>query len=154
WFGDTRPHDEERMAGDLYEIGQIPPLGEVPPRMYAHVVRTERLGEPRDAFQIEVMETPAPGAGEVLVLVMAAGINYNNVWAARGIPLDVTKVHGKYGEPTDFHIGGSDASGVAWAVGDGVSNVAVGDHVVVHPAQWDADDPGLAGGSDPCFAPS
>src|SRR5438128_5419041 len=139
------------MAQDLYEVGRIPPAGTVPARMHAQVIRPERFGEPERAFQVEVIDTPHPGPGEALVLVMAAGINYNNVWAARGIPLDVTKVHGKYGEPTDFHIGGSDASGVVWAAGDGVSNVAVGDHVVVHPAQWDADDPGLAAGTDPCF---
>src|SRR5438093_3391521 len=137
------------MAGDLYGIGQSPPLGEVPPRMYAQVVRSDRLGEPKDAFQIEVMDTPAPGDGEVLVMVMAAGINYNNVWAAKGIPLDVTKVHGKFGEPTEFHIGGSDASGVVWEVGEGVTDVRVGDHVVIHCGQWDPDDPAVRAGTDP-----
>ncbi|HYT30676.1 MAG TPA: crotonyl-CoA carboxylase/reductase [Actinomycetota bacterium] len=142
------------MGRDLYEIGQIPPLGEVPPRMYAQVIRSERLGEPKDAFQVEVMDTPEPGPGEVLVLVMAAGVNYNNVWAARGIPLDVSTVHGRYGEPTDFHIGGSDASGVVWALGDGVAGLSVGDRVVIHPGQWDADDPALAAAGDPCFIPS
>ena len=36
---------------------------------------------------------PEIGPREVLVYVMAAGINYNNVWAALGIPVDVIKVH-------------------------------------------------------------
>jgi len=142
------------MPRDLYEIGEIPPLAEVPARMHAQVIRPERFGEPKDAFQVEVVDTPPPGPGEVLVLVMAAGINYNNVWAARGVPLDVTKVHERFGEPTDFHIGGSDASGVVWAVGEGVSNVAVGHRVVVHCGQWDPDDPVIAGGGDPGFAAS
>jgi crotonyl-CoA carboxylase/reductase len=139
---------------DLYEIGRFPPAGEVPPRMYAQVIRPERFGEPRDAFQVEVIDTPSPGPGEVLVLVMAAGVNYNNVWAAKGLPLDVTKVHARFGEPDDFHIGGSDASGVVWAVGPGVSTPAVGDAVVIHCGQWDPDDPVVAAGGDPGFAAS
>jgi len=141
------------MASDLYEIGQLPPLGEVPPRMYAQVIRPERFGEPETAFQVEAVETPPVGPGEALVLVMAAGINYNNVWAAKGVPVDVTKVHGRFGEPTDFHVGGSDASGVVYALGDGVTNIEVGDHVVLHCGQWDPADPLIVAGEDPGFAP-
>ena len=85
---------------------------------------------------------------------MAAGINYNNVWAAKGVPIDVTKVHERFGEPGEFHIGGSDASGVVWATGEGVDSVAVGDRVVVHCGQWDQDDPAVAAGQDPGFATS
>ena len=130
------------MPKDLYEIGEIPPVGEVPARMYAQLIRPDRYGDPTDAFKVEDLEVPEIGPNDALVLVMAAGINYNNVWAARGIPVDVTKVHGKLGEPTEFHIGGSDASGVVYAVGENVGNVKVGDHVVVHCGQWDpeADD--------------
>ena len=142
------------MAKDLYEVGQVPPAGEVPPRMYAQVIRPERFGEPERAFRLEAVDTPRPGPGEVLVYVMAAGINYNNVWAARGIPLDVTKVHERLGEPGDFHIGGSDASGVVWAAGPDVTNVAPGDHVIVHCGQWDPDDPVVASGGDPGLASS
>ncbi|HVL33100.1 MAG TPA: alcohol dehydrogenase catalytic domain-containing protein, partial [Actinomycetota bacterium] len=105
--------------------------------MYAHVIRPERFGEPEKAFQVEEIPVPEVGPHDALVLVMAAGINYNNVWAARGVPIDVLKVHGKFGEPTDFHIGGSDASGIVYAVGDKVTNVKVGDRVVVHCGQWD-----------------
>ncbi len=142
------------MLKDLYEIGVLPPEGEVPARMYAQVIRPERFGEPEAAFQVEVVETPLPGPGEALVLVMAAGVNYNNVWAARGVPIDVTKVHGRFGEPDDFHIGGSDASGIVYAVGGGVTNVAVGDRVVVHCGQWDPSDPVARSGEDPGFASS
>src|SRR4051812_43192978 len=69
-------------------IGSLPPVGEVPPRMIAQVVRQSRLGDPEAAFQPEEIDTPAPRAGEVLIAVMAAGINFNNVWAARGVPID------------------------------------------------------------------
>src|SRR5262245_11374339 len=122
--------------------------------MHAQVVRPERYGEPRDAIQDEVIDVPMPGPGEVLVLVMAAGINYNNVWAARGVPIDVTQVHGRLGEPDDFHIGGSDASGVVWAVGEEVTAPAVGDHVIIHCWQWDPDDPAVLAGTDPGLSPS
>jgi crotonyl-CoA carboxylase/reductase len=142
------------VVKDLYEVGEVPPEGEVPPRMHAQVIRPERFGEPEKAFQVEVIDTPQAGKAEVLVLVMAAGVNYNNVWAARGIPLDVTKAHARFGEPDDFHIGGSDASGVVWAVGPEVTNVGVGDHVVVHCGQWDPDDPVVRAGADPGFASS
>ena len=142
------------MPKDIYGVGEIPPIGEVPKRMFAQVIRPERFGDPEKAFQIEEIEVPEPGPEDALVLVMAAGINYNNVWAARGIPVDVTKVHGRFGEPTDFHIGGSDASGVVYATGDNVNTLKVGDRVVVHCGQWESDDPMVKAGEDPMFANS
>jgi len=32
--------------------------------------------KPKDAFQVEEVEVPEPGAFEVIVRVMAAGVNY------------------------------------------------------------------------------
>ena len=37
-------------ANDTVPVGTLPPLGEVPARMFAQVVRQDRFGEPRDAF--------------------------------------------------------------------------------------------------------
>ncbi|MEK6609170.1 MAG: crotonyl-CoA carboxylase/reductase [Myxococcota bacterium] len=136
----------------LYEIGETPPLGHVPKQMIAQVVRRERFGEPRDAFKPEPVDVPAIGRDEVLVYVLAAGINYNNVWAARGIPVDVIKQHEKDGDRSGFHVGGSDASGVVWAVGADVYNVKVGDPVVVHCGQWSSQDPHVKSGKDPMFS--
>ena len=59
--------------------------------------------------------------------VMAAGVNYNNVWACLGQPVEVFRYTGD-----DFHIGGSDASGIVAAVGPGVTRWKIGDEVVVH----------------------
>src|SRR5580692_9138578 len=95
----------------------LPPVGEVPARMLAQVIRQDRLGDPLKAFQIEEIVTPAIRADEVLVAVMAAGINYNNVWAAQGLPIDVIAVRQRAGDPADYHIGGSDASGIVYAIG-------------------------------------
>jgi crotonyl-CoA carboxylase/reductase len=122
--------------------------------MQAQVVRQSRYGDPAVAFQPELVDTPRVGPNEVLIAVMAAGINYNNVWAARGYPVDQVAVRQKRGEPEDFHVGGSDASGIVYAVGDGVSGIEIGQHVVVHPGVWDADDPWITRGKDPMIAPS
>ncbi|OGO50931.1 MAG: crotonyl-CoA carboxylase/reductase [Chloroflexi bacterium RBG_16_68_14] len=139
---------------DLYEIGEIPPIGQVPPYMYAQVIRRERFGEPSKAFAREKVPVPDIGPNEALVYVMAAGINYNNVWAALGVPVDVIRVHAQMGDDSGFHIGGSDASGIVYAVGSDVTNVKVGDRVVVHCGWWDEDDPFIKAGGDPILAPS
>lgn len=137
------------MTRSLYELGTMPALGEVPARMYASVIRPERYGRPVDAFRTEVVDTPAVGRGQVLVLVMAAGVNYNNVWAALGAPLDVVAARRRRGDTTDFHIGGSEGAGVVWAVGDGVAQVAVGDYVVLSGCQWDESAADIRAGADP-----
>ena len=142
------------MGKDVYEIGELPPIGEVPARMHAQLVRPDRFGEPEKAVQDEVIDVPDLGPRDALVMVMAAGVNFNNVWAARGVPVDVTKTQARWGEPTDFHIVGSDASGVVYAVGSDVTNVRIGDRVVVHAGQWDLDDPWAVAGNDPGLAGS
>src|SRR4029078_9821194 len=58
------------------------------------------------------------------------------------------------GDTTGFHIGGSDASGIVYAVGDEVMNVKVGDEVVIHCGAWDPDAPDVKAADDPMFAPS
>lgn len=139
---------------DLYEIGQVPPVGHVPAEMYAQLIRPERFGEPTKAFKVEKVPVPEIAPDEVLVCVMAAGVNYNNVWAALGVPIDVVKVHAKDGDPSGFHIGGSDASGVVYKVGSDVTHLKVGDEVVVHCGIWDRNDKVVKAGTDPMFAPS
>jgi crotonyl-CoA carboxylase/reductase len=122
--------------------------------MLAQVVRQDRLGDPIDAFQIEEVDTPQIKRDEVLVAVMAAGINYNNVWAARGVPIDIIAARQRAGSTEEFHIGGSDAAGIVYAVGADVTNVEIGDEVVVHHGWWDRDDPWVRAGKDPMIAPS
>jgi crotonyl-CoA carboxylase/reductase len=119
--------------------------------MAAWVIRPEREGEPLDAFQLEEIEVPEPGAFEVIVRVMAAGVNYNNVWAAQGKPVSVFP----YGDHPQWghHIGGSDASGIVWRVGPGVTRWKPGDEVVIHCNQASYEDPEVHG-FDPLAAPS
>ncbi|MEE2773427.1 MAG: crotonyl-CoA carboxylase/reductase [Pseudomonadota bacterium] len=139
---------------ELYDLGDKPPLGQLPKKMHAFLVRQDRFGEPKDAWKREVIDVPSIGPKDVLVYVMATGINYNNVWAARGIPVDVIADRQKRGEPEDFHAGGSDASGIVWAIGSEVNNVKVGEEVVIHSGWWEPDDPWVLSGKDPMLAPS
>jgi crotonyl-CoA carboxylase/reductase len=133
---------------DLYDIGEIPPLGHVPEKMWAWAIRKDRHGPPEQAMQLEAVPTWTVGDDEVLVLVMAAGVNYNGVWAALGEPISPFDGHKQ-----PLHVAGSDASGVVWAVGAKVKRWKVGDEVVVHCNQDDGDDEECNGG-DPMFSPS
>jgi crotonyl-CoA carboxylase/reductase len=140
------------MAVDVTQVATVDTEpGALPERMTAWVIREDRFGEPKDAFQLEDIEVPEPGAFEVIVRVMAAGVNYNNVWAALGKPVSVMK----YGDHPEFghHIGGSDASGIVWKVGPGVTRWEPGDEVVVHCNQASYEDPEVHG-LDPMAAPS
>ncbi len=139
---------------EICPLGEQPALGEVPQKMHAFAVRQDRFGEPKQAWQREIIATPAIGPLDVLIYVMATGINYNNVWAGLGRPVDVIAERQKKGEPEDFHAGGSDCSGIVWAVGAEVSNVKPGDEVVVHSGWWEPDDPWVLSGRDPMLAES
>jgi crotonyl-CoA carboxylase/reductase len=142
------------MAKTVYEVGEQPPVGEVPARMHAWLIRPERFGEPKTAFRREVVDVPSIADDEALVYVMAAGINYNNVWAGLGVPLDVIAARNKAGEPEQFHIGGSDASGIVYKVGKKVKNLRPGDEVVVHCGTWSQDCPLVRSGQDPMYSPT
>ncbi|CAN5366288.1 crotonyl-CoA carboxylase/reductase [soil metagenome] len=139
---------EASAVKDLYEVGEMPPAYHVPANMYAWAIRRERHGRPNDAMKVEVVPTPSIGDDEVLVLVMAAGVNYNGVWAGLGTPISPFDSH-----KAEYHIAGSDASGVVWAVGRKVKRWKCGDEVVVHCNQDDGDDEECNGG-DPMFSTS
>jgi crotonyl-CoA carboxylase/reductase len=109
------------------ELHTLPPLGELPELMKAIVIRKDREGDPIKAMQVEEVPVPEVGPTDVLVLVMAAGVNFNGVWAAAGKPVSVFRMHK---EP--YHIAGSDASGIVWKVGSEVRRWKVGDEVVIH----------------------
>jgi crotonyl-CoA carboxylase/reductase len=140
------------LAVDLSQVTHVDTEpGELPRTMPAWVIRQEREGQPMDAFQLEEIEIPEPGAFEVIVRVMAAGVNYNNVWAAQGKPVSIFP----YGDHPQWghHIGGSDASGIVWKVGEGVTRWKPGDEVVIHCNMASYEDPEVHG-LDPLAAPS
>jgi len=85
--------------------------------MKAAVVR--EFGKP---LSIEMVPVPVPGPGEVLVKVVACGVCHTDLHAADGDwPV----------KPTLPFIPGHEVAGTVVALGDGVSNVKIGDAVGV-----------------------
>jgi len=81
-------------------------------------VRYHETGGP-DVLQVDDIDPPDPGHGEVLVDVHAAGVN----------PVDTYFRTGEYPVPELPWIPGSDLAGVVGAVGPGVEGFEVGDRV-------------------------
>ena len=146
--------EKKRFNMDICALGERPPLGEIPENMHVFAVRQDRFGEPEDAWRREIIPTPEIKPDEVLIYVMASGVNYNNVWAALGAPVDVIADRQRKGEPEDFHAGGSDCSGIVWKIGAEVTNVKPGDEVVIHSGWWEPEDPWVKSGRDPMLADS
>jgi NADPH:quinone reductase len=79
------------------------------------------LNGPRDLRLITDAPTPSPGAGEVLIRVVAAGVNY----------VDVSQAYGTFaGGPQPPYVAGIEGAGEVVAVGAGVTEVKVGAHVI------------------------
>jgi S-(hydroxymethyl)glutathione dehydrogenase/alcohol dehydrogenase len=77
----------------------------------------ERFGEPLEVQELELAE---PRVGEVLVRLVACGVCHTDLFAASGA------------DPSGYSpaVLGHEGAGVVEAVGDGVRDLAVGDHVV------------------------
>lgn len=94
-----------------------------------------------EVLRYDDVADPEPGPGDVVVEVGATALNR----------LDVVQRNGWFQMPgfTYPHIAGMDVAGVVSAVGDAVSDVAVGDRVVIDPSLAGvADDSKLAGRGD------
>jgi crotonyl-CoA carboxylase/reductase len=138
---------------EICEIGELPPIGVVPQYMHAQVLRRERYGTPISAFQSERIKVPEIKDDEVLIAVMAAGLNYNSVWASVAYPVDMIQLIQQRGELKDnFYIAGSDCSGVVYKKGINVSNVNIGDEIVVHGGWFDPNDTFIRNGGDPTIS--
>ncbi|HZF28280.1 MAG TPA: quinone oxidoreductase [Gammaproteobacteria bacterium] len=81
-------------------------------------IRVHGYGGP-DALRCDDVPTPTPGAGEALVKIAAAGVNF----------IDVQHREGRYKGTTLPFTVGSEGAGTVTAVGAGVTEVAVGDRV-------------------------
>ena len=90
-------------------------------------IRYERYGAPADVLQLEVVDVPEPGEGEVLIRVQAASANPVEWHFVRGEPFLVRLVAGLR-RPNDANVGG-DVAGVVEAVGAGVTGLVEGDTV-------------------------
>lgn len=77
-----------------------------------------------DGLRYMDLPDPQPGAGEVVIKVRACALNHLDIWLRLGIPAYRLQLP---------HVPGSDVAGEVVAVGDGVTNVQVGDKVIVNP---------------------
>lgn len=84
-----------------------------------HAIRIHATGGP-EVLTWEEVDVPSPGLGEALIAQTAVGLNFIDVYHRIGL----------YPVPSMPAIIGSEAAGVVEAVGEGVTEVAVGDRVV------------------------
>jgi crotonyl-CoA carboxylase/reductase len=78
---------------------------------------------------------------------MAAGVNYNGIWAGLASRLAFRRPQERL---CDCRLR---RAGIVWAVGSKVKRWKVGDEVVIHCNQDDGDDEECNGG-DPMFSPA
>lgn len=79
-----------------------------------------------EVLQYGDLPDPRPEAGEVLIQIRAAALNFNDIWARQGMPGMSVPLP---------HVSGSDAAGVIMELGQGVTNWRVGDEVVIDAIQ-------------------
>jgi crotonyl-CoA reductase len=105
--------------------------------------------DPRRSLHIGEVPLPELAPAEVLVAVMASSINFNTVWTSIFEPLSTFDFLDRLGRESywgkrhalDYHVVGSDASGVVLRAGSAVRNWKVGDEVTIHCNHVDDQDP-------------
>ena len=122
---------------------------EIPESYRAAYVRREDVGmfegreswekDPRESLIVGDVATPELAPDEVYLAVMASSINFNTVWTSIFEPLPTFGFLDRLGRESswgarhnlDYHVVGSDASGVVLQVGSAVRNWKPGDRVKV-----------------------
>ncbi len=124
----------------------------------AHVLRSESEmwdgveswdKDPRQSLHVGDLPLPEIAPDEAVIAVMASSINFNTVWTSIFEPLSTFGFLDRLGKESiwgkrhqqDFHIVGSDASGVVLKVGSAVRNWKTGDHITAHCNYLDDQDP-------------
>jgi enoyl-CoA hydratase/carnithine racemase/NADPH:quinone reductase-like Zn-dependent oxidoreductase len=130
-----------------------PGLDPLPRRQHAWAVIKDRLGrpahdEPRAALHRVTLPVPEPGPHEAIGYVLYAGLTYNTLFAARGVPISVFDLHDR-----DLHVPGSGAVVLVAALGSEVARQArlkTGELRVLYPGVSDLLSP--RAGEDPMHA--
>ena len=124
----------------------------------AHVLRSEADmwegveswdKDPRKSLHVGDIPLPEIAPDEAIVAVMASSINFNTVWTSIFEPLPTFGFLDRLGKESiwgerhaqDFHVVGSDASGVVLQVGSAVRNWKPGDRITAHCNYVDDQDP-------------
>ncbi|MFE5074389.1 crotonyl-CoA carboxylase/reductase [Streptomyces halstedii] len=143
------------LAGEFGEVGELP-VPDFYRGVTTHADETAmfdgvegRDKDPRASLHLDEVATPRPAAGEVLVAVMASGINHNTVWSSIFEPMPTFGFLSRYGRISPqaarhdlpYHVLGSDLSGVVLRCGEGVSAWSPGDQVVAHCLSVELDHP-------------
>jgi crotonyl-CoA reductase len=105
--------------------------------------------DPRLSLHVDEVPVPELAPDEVYLAVMASSINFNTVWTSIFEPLSTFGFLDRLGKESvwgarhalDYHVVGSDASGVVLRAGSMVRNWKVGDEVTVHCNYVDDQDP-------------
>src|SRR5246127_3604834 len=127
-----------------------PGLDPLPARQHAWAVVKDRWGrpahgDPHTALVRVTLPVPPPGPDEAIGYVLYAGLTYNTVFAARGVPISVFDLHDQ-----DAHVPGSGAVVLVAAGGAEVARegrVKVGELRVLYPGVSDLLSP--RAGEDP-----
>jgi len=105
--------------------------------------------DPRKSLHVGEVALPELAPDEAYVAVMASSINFNTVWTSIFEPLSTFGFLDRLGKESkwgarhalDYHVVGSDASGVVLRTGSLVRHWSVGDKVTVHCNYVDDQDP-------------
>jgi S-(hydroxymethyl)glutathione dehydrogenase / alcohol dehydrogenase len=83
-------------------------------------VRAAVLEEFARPLVVQELDLQEPGPGEVLIRLVACGVCHTDMYSASGV------------DPSGYAptVLGHEGAGVVEAIGDGVSSLGVGDHVV------------------------
>ncbi len=105
--------------------------------------------DPRKSLHVDEVALPELAPDEAVIAVMASSINFNTVWTSIFEPLPTFGFLERLGRESvwgkrhdlDYHIVGSDASGVVLRVGSAVRKWKPGDKVTIHCNYLDDQDP-------------
>ena len=101
-------------------------------------VRIHEHGDPA-VLRLEDIPEPSADPGQALVRVLGVSLNHLDLWVRRGMP----------GFPVPFpRILGCDGTGEVVALGTGVTNVQVGERVVIEPGYSSGQSPEDRAGND------
>jgi acrylyl-CoA reductase (NADPH)/3-hydroxypropionyl-CoA dehydratase/3-hydroxypropionyl-CoA synthetase len=146
WYGD----DEGTLPlGAPFRPGLDP----LPRRQHAWAVIKDDAGrpahdEPRVALHRVTIPVPEPAPSEAIGYVLYAGLTYNTLFAARGVPISVFDLHDR-----DLHVPGSGAVVLVAALGSDVAREArlkTGELRVLYPGVSNLLSP--RAGEDPMHA--
>lgn len=155
--GGSEPDEEELLArGDLLPLGApfSPGFTPIPAFQYALGVWRDpesgapRHGDPAAAEERLIVPVQAPRPDEALVYMLVSDVNFNDIWAATGIPVSPFDAHDE-----DVHISGSGGVGLVVALGAELrreGRLEIGGMYCIYPGQSDVHAPEM--GLDPMAA--